>query len=474
MAKNKTAEEYFESGVSNYKLRKFQEAIADFDEVINLNPKYGKAYIWRGLAKLKLASSLIRKDKLRKLQDAIADFDIGIELEPQYSPAYGNRGLAKFNLGRFDAAIADFDNSIELGSGDRESYFYRGLAKIKLEQFKASTADFDMAIELKPKYIEAYCNRGFANFKLGKYGKAIADSDSAIAINPECSEAYCIRGISKIELGNNKDAVADFDTGISINPEDSKAYYNRAIANFNVGEPILDCIADLDIAIELNPEYSQAYYLRGIYHKGQGNRSFALRDLKKANDLDPTLIAKEATKKLDEKVTENQESIAKSLNLKQILEDNKTSYINRRRVWMWISIVSTCFVFSFLIFLLMLAELSIVFDYWWITLELEVAVGNFYDNLTLKLFVLTINVLFIRQYLNADKMVIASHERLVANNLLFYIRADETEDSKKIKELSYPKLIDIICGVDSKQSKDNNLNVNLAKQILDNINPSNK
>ena len=41
------------------------------------------------------------KGNLGQHQEAIADFDQAIRLQPDYAYAYFNRGLAKFNLGQY-------------------------------------------------------------------------------------------------------------------------------------------------------------------------------------------------------------------------------------------------------------------------------------------------------------------------------------------------------------------------------------
>ena len=76
-----------------------------------------KDYYNRGVAKLKLGD----------YEDAIADYDQAIALNPDDADAYYNRGIAKRGLGDHDSAIADFDQGIELKPDDGEAYFLRGV-----------------------------------------------------------------------------------------------------------------------------------------------------------------------------------------------------------------------------------------------------------------------------------------------------------------------------------------------------------
>ncbi len=49
-----------------------------------------------------------------RLQEAIAEYDEAIRLDPEYADAYINRGVAYFNLGQLERAIRDFDEAILL------------------------------------------------------------------------------------------------------------------------------------------------------------------------------------------------------------------------------------------------------------------------------------------------------------------------------------------------------------------------
>ena len=147
---------------------------------------------------------------------AIADYDEAIQLNPKFSEAYYNRGNAKNNLGQSEAAIVDYNTAIQLNPKFARAYYNRGNAKNNLGQHEAAIADYDEAIRIDPNYTEAYNNRGHAKDSLGQSEAAIADYNTAIQLNPNDADAYYNRGITNKRLGRVNEARQDFDTAINL------------------------------------------------------------------------------------------------------------------------------------------------------------------------------------------------------------------------------------------------------------------
>ncbi|MCB0185212.1 MAG: tetratricopeptide repeat protein, partial [Caldilineaceae bacterium] len=82
----------------------FNIAVANYDQAINFDPAYVKAYNNRGLA---------RADQ-GDLNGAIDDYNEAIRLDPDFAFAYNNRGLALADQGDLDGAIDDYTAAIRL------------------------------------------------------------------------------------------------------------------------------------------------------------------------------------------------------------------------------------------------------------------------------------------------------------------------------------------------------------------------
>ena len=85
---------------------KCDEAIADFNEAIQINPQDAKAYTNRGNAKVALDQH----------DDAIADYDQAIRIHPQFAEAYSNRGNLYREMGAYEKARTNLQRALELAT----------------------------------------------------------------------------------------------------------------------------------------------------------------------------------------------------------------------------------------------------------------------------------------------------------------------------------------------------------------------
>lgn len=73
-----SAEGYANRGVAYQQTNRDALALADYEEAIRLNPDFGRAYLLRGLVKLKRGEALA----------AQKDFDRGFQLNPGLHPEF--------------------------------------------------------------------------------------------------------------------------------------------------------------------------------------------------------------------------------------------------------------------------------------------------------------------------------------------------------------------------------------------------
>ena len=275
-APSEEAKDYYTRGAEKYQAGDYVGAIADFDQVIRLEPNNSFHYSNRGSAFMK------QGDYVR----AIADCDRAIRLDLNNVYAYHERGCVHGRQGDYVGAIADFDQAIRLDPNNAVFYFNRGNAYYSQGNHQLAITDYDQAIRINPNEANFYCQRGDAYLNQGDYQKAIADLDQAIRIDPNNVNAYNIRRNAHLSNGYNMRAIADSDEAIRIDPNNAIAYNDRGVAYCNLKE-YPRAIADSDEAIRLNPHVAVFYFNRGNAYSNEGEYQQAIDDYNQALKRDP-------------------------------------------------------------------------------------------------------------------------------------------------------------------------------------------
>jgi tetratricopeptide (TPR) repeat protein len=256
-------------------LGRYEQAIASYDQALEIKPDFHQAWYNRGIA----------LDDLGRYEEAIASYDQALEIKPDYHQAWYNRGIALDDLGRYEEAIASYDQALEIKPDFHEAWDNRGIALGNLGRYEQAIASYDRALEFKPDYHEAWNNRGAALDNLGRYEEAIASFDQALEIKPDYHEAWYNRGVALGNLGRFEEAIASYDQALEIKPDFHLAWNNRGIALGNLGR-YEEAIASYDQALEINSNSANTYYNKACCYGLQNNVELAIENLQRAINLD--------------------------------------------------------------------------------------------------------------------------------------------------------------------------------------------
>ena len=258
-------------GVVHLNKRRLKQSIADFDAVIRLDAKHGRAYYLRGRAYVNSGD----------FDRGLKDFESAIRYRVGRSAVHSIhtiRGRIHSEKGRYRQAIEEFGAALRLGVR-KDIYNSRGFAYFKDGQHERAIADFDRILITDPKYRAAIINRKRAAKALRAAGKSVPPppkpQQTLGSINDpgilktrisQCASREFIFSRKIIGLNSTKglDACTDvIKSKIASDTDKAEAFANRGQANRSLNRNQA-AVKDLDEAIRLRPGFSKAYRLRGV------------------------------------------------------------------------------------------------------------------------------------------------------------------------------------------------------------------
>lgn len=173
-ANNIQAKEILEKGMTLMSLRRYSEAIEQFNKAIEMRPNYAEAYNLK-------ANAYIQNGQFN---EAVSLLDYAINLKPNYRDAYLNKGTALFSMKKIEDSITQYKKAIDIDPNYHEAYFNLGSCFMMLpDKKKDAIESFSKAIELKNDYPAAYYNRACAYCGEDDIENCIKDLEQAVKLD---------------------------------------------------------------------------------------------------------------------------------------------------------------------------------------------------------------------------------------------------------------------------------------------------
>lgn len=184
----------FRKGMGFWDLAMLDEAIKEFEKLVELEPNYifghfclGLAYSQKNLtekamAKLRLVKALSDNHQLKalvhnamgniyvsehKYDEALNEFSSAVEEDPLFYTGYFNLGAVLYNNNRLKEACEVFEKAKETAPEDWEICYYLGKTYTKLGELKKGLKNFKIAYSLNPGEIKILFELGVVYDLLG-------------------------------------------------------------------------------------------------------------------------------------------------------------------------------------------------------------------------------------------------------------------------------------------------------------------
>ena len=228
---------------------------------------------WQHYTNAKTAKDQGNDRKMRDdLNNAIADFSQVLRMNPQHINALGNRSLAYSMLDNYTNAIDDCSEMLRINPNFYSAYFNRSIYYSRINEYEKALADIVRLQELSPLSPEPHHLRGRVYNYQGRYTEAIESLSIAISIETVKTELeikYHDRGNVYAKINNWTNAIADFTNAININPNSAFNYFKRGGCYLYGTDNYNAAVADFERAVRLAPNNMD---YRGILRVAQNAR----------------------------------------------------------------------------------------------------------------------------------------------------------------------------------------------------------
>jgi tetratricopeptide (TPR) repeat protein/tRNA A-37 threonylcarbamoyl transferase component Bud32 len=255
---------YVNLAVAYTELERVQDAEAQLEHAIRLNPGQGLAAIHRNRARLhqkagelvqaadelgraaaaEAVSNIAKRaadysqrsrflEKAGRHVDAIAAADDCLKLQPKNAAALRTRAEAMLAANRYSEAIAALNRYLQCTNereveGMEAIYRARAEAHARLGEAAAAADDFTRALEYAPDDAVLLTGRGWAYVVQEASSLAERDFEQAVTLDPGNADALLGRGYIRVKIGSPADGIRDAEAALRLGSRESAILYNAA------------------------------------------------------------------------------------------------------------------------------------------------------------------------------------------------------------------------------------------------------
>jgi tetratricopeptide (TPR) repeat protein len=291
----------------------FEEAIADFERVIELNPTVGDELVVETDGDAGTAR-VIRLNSGVTWKEGLIEDGVGLDI----ARVCYQRGVQHVDAGDLEKAIVDFSATIERAPFPHDhlgpAYFERGRCYSRSGLFEDAVADLEQAAEFGPPDPQfrhvLHLLLGQCFLALEQFDAAIANLTTALEHDPESAEAYASRANAHYQQDHLDQAIADNSESIRLDPNVASTYLARSFVHADRGE-FDKAIADATEAIRLAPDQATFYASRAAIHQAMGEHARAVADYDECIGLQPDRPERYQARASAHRALGNEESAAR-------------------------------------------------------------------------------------------------------------------------------------------------------------------
>ena len=163
-------------------------AIAEFNKVLNFNPK-------NAMAMIKLGHVYLQQ---KKYSEAVQQFNRALEIDPKSLDPYEGLGLCSFEQGLVEDAMEKFHHVLGVDPDNEHARFGLALCHQQNEDFDKALEEFERVLKINPLHCQLHSNIGTCYYQKDDLKNAVEHFNQALEIDPD--DCYARKILAQIYL----------------------------------------------------------------------------------------------------------------------------------------------------------------------------------------------------------------------------------------------------------------------------------
>jgi tetratricopeptide (TPR) repeat protein len=194
-------------GINDDRIYKDDRAKMIVSNYISIYNNYGNAY-----------------NRLKKYTQAIREYQKALTINPNTPDTYFNIGIAYSNLGKYDKAIVKLKKAIAIAHNHVKAYKGLGSVYESKEELEEAAKWYKKAKELEPNNVENYRSLARVYYAMNKIDKVIIECKKMVELEPKNIESRNNLASLYFKKGEYKKAAIEFKAVLKLDPQNPYAH----------------------------------------------------------------------------------------------------------------------------------------------------------------------------------------------------------------------------------------------------------